>query len=72
MVCVCVYYQERQRVAEEKQRRDEERRVKEAQLMTQKAIDRHNQNCQKLASAVASSQVSQPAGFPHLLESPGK
>jgi len=70
--CVCVYYQERQRVAEEKQRRDEERRVKEAQLMTQKAIDRHNQNCQKLASAVASSQVSQPAGFPHLLESPGK
>jgi len=58
MVCVCVYYQERQRVAEEKQRRDEERRVKEAQLMTQKAIDRHNQNCQKLASAVASSQVS--------------
>jgi len=57
-VCVCVCDQERQRIRQEKQRRDEERRVREMQLMTQKAIDKHNQLCQKPISANISSQVS--------------
>lgn len=48
---------ERQKVAEEKQRREDERRIREVQLMTQKAIDKHNQSCHKPTSAVAASQV---------------
>jgi len=45
-------------VEEEKQRRDEERRIRELQLLTQKAVEKHNQACQKMTSATTASQVN--------------
>ena len=66
---VCI--QERQRLAEEKQRQDADKRYREAQLMTQKAIDKHNQSYHKPSTVVATSSqvggvVSSTPGIWHL------
>ena len=69
IVIVMVCDEERQRIAEEKQRRDDERRMREMQLMTQKAIDKHNQSCQKPTSTSTSSQVWQLTKLSFILTS---